>query len=746
MAEKPTKYFLNLEKSNFNKKTILRLKDTQGQYIENKSNIINELHAFYSTLYAAEEGENRDFDEYIDEAQLPVLSEAQKEKLDSPITMSELSLAVKDLKNSKAPGVDGIPADFYKVFWNKLKEPLYEVIREIVKSGQMHLSARRGLISLIEKIGRDPLLLTNWRPITLLCTDLKIFDKIIALRLQSVMSELIHKSQTGFQKGKQLGENIMQLLAIIDYCESTETSAVIMSIDFYKAFDTIKWSAIDQILEKYNFGEAFRRWVKIVNTNITCTVLNNGKWKHWFPIQRGCWQGSPSSAHLFVLTAELLGNRIRKGQKIKGLKMYKETFVCCQYADNLWTVLFPEAENINAMLDELESFKLFSGLKVNYDKTSIFKLGPCRVHDFQFLTKKTLAWTDNPVKILGIWIHYNPEVIYSENLDKLLSKCQSILATWRHRGLTTIGRICIVNTLVSSLLSHKLAILPYPPPEFFKKYKTIILDFIWNKRRHKIRYEKLIQDYDNGGLKLIDTEAKMIALKAKWPLYFADRYEDWLYGIMGLDYRIWSLNINTQDIKRICQKLTDLHPLKQIWLAWSQVFYEYPDVEDISSQFIWGNSLIRRAGCPLFNNRCINCSISLLEQLIHQNEARFLTFEELALSCPNTLTFMERNAIIAAIPPAWKSVLKSHTSFGKSTKYEKIKRRKQNTKIFYKQTILKRNLQQAHKVIWEKELNIVIETDKWNSYFSDICKITNSVQLRDFHYRIINRILTTNVI
>ena len=181
--------------------------------------------------------------------------------------------------------------------------------------------------------------------------------------------------------------------------------------------------------------------------------MNNGKWQNWFEIYKGCRQGSPSSAIIFILIAEALRVLIKNNSSIKGLKIYQDHVKCCQYADDLWTIISPEADSINALMTELENFDQFSGLQVNYQKTVATKLGPCKALNFQFITKRTLSWTNDPIKILGLWVHQNFNVIYEYNFGPILNKCEVILNSWQHRGLTTMGRICFANSLIASLLS-----------------------------------------------------------------------------------------------------------------------------------------------------------------------------------------------------------------------------------------------------------------------------------------------------
>ena len=222
MAGKPTKYFLNLEKSNFNKKTIYRLKNDSNILLTEEKDIMKEINQFYKSVYSKPKYVNFEMKEYLEKGNLPNITEEVKKECDKEISLQEMGEAIKQLSNQKSPGIDGIPIDWYKVFYPKIKFFLLELFREIIAEEKFHLSARRGLITLLEKLEKDPLKIGHWHPITLLCSDFKIFDKIIALRLKKSLSQIIHKSQTGFRKGKMLGENILKLLAIMEFCETEQ--------------------------------------------------------------------------------------------------------------------------------------------------------------------------------------------------------------------------------------------------------------------------------------------------------------------------------------------------------------------------------------------------------------------------------------------------------------------------------------------------------------------------------------------
>ena len=561
----------------------------------------------------------------------------------------------------------------------------------------------------------------------------------MANRLQSVLDELIHKSQTGFQKGKQLGENIIKLLSVIDYCEEKNKPGLLMSINFRKAFDSVRWDFIEKVLDAYNFGAKIKKMFRTINKGIVCTTLNNAKWTEWFPIQKGCRQGSPSSAIIFVLSIEVLGKNIRKNSKIKGITMYKDTVKVCQYADDMWVTISPEAESINELLLELEKFEEFSGLSINYEKTKVMKLRPAKRQDFQYITKKTLSWTTEPIKILGFWIHTDLHLVKRINFEETLQKCSVILKKWAGRKLTVMGKICIINTLISSLFAHKLACLPSPTQDFYKAYKKIVLDFIWENKPHKVSYQKIIQNYDRGGLKLVDLESKEIALKAKWPIYFGKRKEKWLYGPITGDHRLWEYNINSKDIEEM-SKILQLSPnnmLVQIWKAWSKINYRVPvDSDEILDQNIWGNSNIRRANKPFMNKVFIESDFTKVRQLRHENEQRLLNYEEFKAKFGSILSVLEFNSMVLAIPATWKSFIKyefkEQQENSSTTQIENLNKKKNISKQFYWQCIEEKHVPSAQKYLWEKEIG-EIDNDIWETVFIVTLKLQMRSNLEIFN-------------
>ena len=181
----------------------------------------------------------------------------------------------------------------------------------------MSLSQRRGVITLIPKEDSDLSTLANWRPIRLLNLDYKIASKVIARRLENVLALLINPDQTGFIKGRYIGQNIRLINDILEQTKLQNIPGILLQLDFRKAFDTIEWEFIQRTIALFNFGESIQRWISIFYSNTESAVLNNGFCTNYFHLSRGVRQGCPLSPYLFVLAVELLAYKIRQDKEIQ---------------------------------------------------------------------------------------------------------------------------------------------------------------------------------------------------------------------------------------------------------------------------------------------------------------------------------------------------------------------------------------------------------------------------------------------
>ena len=273
------------------------------------------------------------------------------------------------MASEKTPGSDGLPCEFYKVFWNDLAEILLNALNFSFETGQLSISQRRGIVKLIPKKDAELILIKNWRPLTLLNCDYKIASKAIASRIKTFLPKLISDDQTGFLKGRCISENIRLLDSVIKYTEGRNIPGLLLFIDFEKAFDTLEWPFISKTLQHFGFGPSLLNWIELFYCNIESCVLNNGWASNFFKLSRGVRQGCPLSPYLFILSAEILADAIRKKQRIKGIEINGIDFKLSQYADDTTLILDGSEKSFLESVILIETFGNISGLRLNIKKT-----------------------------------------------------------------------------------------------------------------------------------------------------------------------------------------------------------------------------------------------------------------------------------------------------------------------------------------------------------------------------------------
>ena len=284
-----------------------------------------------------------------------------------------------------------------------------------------------------------------------------------------------------------------------------------------------------------------------------------------------------------------------------GIKLNGVEHKGAQYADEFWLTLIATRVNIENAMAEFQAFYRFSGLQTNFNKTVVLPIGALANRGVKINVDYPLHWIDQPIKILGIFVHTDPEMYAELNYSPLLKKIREIITMWHYRSLTILGKIQVINSLVASQFTYRFSTLPSPPANFFNDYKALITEFIWDRKRPKVAYEKLIQDYPQGGVKLVDLKCKDMALKAGW-VYRAMQHPQLPihYNLPIKDEHIWKCNMYQMDY--FFKQWDRNNSLAcQVWQAWSMLNFIQPvSPIDILDQTIWYNHFIKKQGLRIF--------------------------------------------------------------------------------------------------------------------------------------------------
>ena len=142
--------------------------------------MLPEKKCFLSNLYKTDDSlETSDSTEaFLNSLNIPQSSEEQKQSFKGSIAIEECRIVLETFQNNKSPGNAGLPIEFYKTGWDRISEPFVDCVNESFDTEE---------ILLIEKKGKDCMLIENWRPISLVNVDAKIISKVIATRIKDVL-------------------------------------------------------------------------------------------------------------------------------------------------------------------------------------------------------------------------------------------------------------------------------------------------------------------------------------------------------------------------------------------------------------------------------------------------------------------------------------------------------------------------------------------------------------------------------
>lgn len=210
--------------------------------------------------------------------------------LEEQISELEFDIVVEKLKNNKSPGWDGLTAEFYKTFWKEIRPILYQSYLESIGYKFLSQSQRLGILTLIPK-PKPPTELVhmkNWRPITLLNVDYKMFAHVVKNRIMKAIPHLISNVQSGFQPGKSTADNLILMSTVLEnYLENPQDQGLILQIDFEKAFDSVEHEFLFSTLEKIGFGNYMMRLIKTAFCNCSSYANVNGHLSAPIHILRG---------------------------------------------------------------------------------------------------------------------------------------------------------------------------------------------------------------------------------------------------------------------------------------------------------------------------------------------------------------------------------------------------------------------------------------------------------------------------
>ena len=222
-------------------------------------------------------------------------------------------------------------------------------------------SQRIAIVKLLPKID-NAITVDDFRPISLINTDLKILSHILADRFSQRLDEIIDKSQHAYLKGRQIH---VALKKINKGVELLNKSRCLVALDFSKAFDKVDRKYMFSLVDKIGMDSFSVAAVKTLYNETVSVLEVNGVLSHPINVERGVRQGCPLSALLFILCIEPLLQKIKLSKHVKGFMSYKTV----AYADDISCLV--KRKSVEALFDIVSDFCDKTQLSINVNKSEI---------------------------------------------------------------------------------------------------------------------------------------------------------------------------------------------------------------------------------------------------------------------------------------------------------------------------------------------------------------------------------------
>ncbi|GJS59196.1 RNA-directed DNA polymerase, eukaryota [Tanacetum coccineum] len=407
--------------------------------------------------------------------------------LESPISRDEVRNAMWGCGENKSPGLDGFTFEFFR----NLIGSLYKVV-----------------------------------------------TKILATRLSSIISGLISDVQTAFLPNRQILDGPFIINELLSWCKHKKQQAMVFKVDFAKAYDSIRWDFLEDVLRAFGFGSKWCSWIRGCLHSGMASVLLNGSPTSEFQFHCGLKQGDPLAPYLFILIMESLHlslSRAIEAGIFKGIKIGSSLNIShLFYADDAIFIGEWSIANLSGITHILHCFSLLSGLSINLKKSHLLGVG-IRSEDvnaaalyFGCSTMKT------PFKYLGVMVGGNSSTFQA--WDDTIGKLKARLSNWKLKTLSVGGRLTLLKSVLGSTPIYNMSIYKVPKSvlqtmesirrNFFNGVQCDERKIVW------IQWAKVLASKKYGGLGVSSFYALNRPLLFKWVWRFISRDNSLRYRLI----------------------------------------------------------------------------------------------------------------------------------------------------------------------------------------------------------------------
>jgi hypothetical protein len=457
-------------------------------------------------------------------------------KCDAAFTVTELLDVLNHLPTGKSPGPDRLPNRMYKNLSAVIAPVLVEVLTESRATHALPPTMLEGIISVLYKKNdrSDP---RNYRPITLLNSDYKIFMRALTARMNEAVVQFVSRDQKGFVPDSFIAECTMRLNLIQAYIEDEDESALFIFLDMEKAFDRCSWDFLIPALRDLGFGQDFINCISLAYSHTAPPrrrMYVNGYLSDEFSLGSGVAQGCPLSPLLFLVIAEPLSRLVNSNKSIEGVRIGSTSHKLSQFADDsTFIARLSDVKKFNAML---KIWCRATAMRENEAKREVLPLGRLRraTHRIPPEAGHNVIPDGKAATSLGVPI--GNAFDYTAWWRSKYRKIKQRVGNWRGTGrLTVTGRNILLQSILYGSMRYWLFSIELPD-EILKLFESDAKNLLWAERPHLntdelgtavrsrryIKEEASYKPWTQGGAGIMHIRSHIRAFKAQWIVKYLD--------------------------------------------------------------------------------------------------------------------------------------------------------------------------------------------------------------------------------
>lgn len=473
----------------------------------------------------------------------------------APVTPQEIFSALHSLPKDKVSGPDGYTKEFFMAAWAVVGGEFVTTIQSFFLYIFLPTGINVTILSLIPKV-ENAQTMKEFLPIAFCNLLYKVISKVLAVRLKALMPEAIEPNQSAFIKGRLLLENVLLASELVNgYHKKSTSPRYAIKFDISKAFDTVKWSFITDVLKAMNLPDQFIHWIHICISTASFSVAVNGSLEGFFTSARGIRQGCSLSPYLYVILNNVLSKMLNEAAANGVFEYHPQcravNLTHLSFLDDILVFTDGSVRSLDGVLEVISRFARFSGLHINTTKSYILTSRGCGTEIGMAAAAKGIGMGVLPISYLGLPL--TTKTLTRHDYEPLIDKVRKRLLSWANKSLSYAGRLQLIKSVIYNIVnfwSSAFILLM----GCLDTIQSLCSAFLWSEtvtQTHsaKVAWKDFCYPKEEGGLglrRLRDT-TRVFALGLIWMLFSGSSlWKFWIQVYLLRNSSFWDVKENSQ--------------------------------------------------------------------------------------------------------------------------------------------------------------------------------------------------------